>query len=193
MALVTVGAPRFRISDDQNGYQIRIPVRRNWFIFVFLLCWLGGWTLGEGSAIGSLLKGKKQDGSTSFTLFWLGCWTLGGAFAFYTLASMLVGSEIIAVNGTEIALKSCFGKWMRSKEYELAAVKNLRVSTATYNNARFTPQSWMGYTANLAFDYGAKTYRFGTGLDEAEAQAIVDALQQRWPQLKPPGSTFGKV
>ena len=62
-------------------------------------------------------------------------------------------------------------------------MKNLKIAAATYNDARFIPQSCMGYTANLAFDCGAKTYRFGTGLDEAEAQAIVDALQQRWPQI----------
>ena len=30
---------------------------------------------------------------------------------------------------------------------------------------------------NLAFDYGARTYRFGFGLDEAEAKLLLDALR----------------
>jgi hypothetical protein len=38
-------------------------------------------------------------------------------------------------------------------------------------------------TRTIAFDYGAKTYRFGAGVDEAEAQAIVDTLRERWPSL----------
>lgn len=30
---------------------------------------------------------------------------------------------------------------------------------------------------NIAFDYGAKTYRFGSGIDEAAARKIVGLLQ----------------
>ena len=30
---------------------------------------------------------------------------------------------------------------------------------------------------NIAFDYGAKTYRFGSGIDEAEARKIVGLLE----------------
>jgi hypothetical protein len=31
----------------------------------------------------------------------------------------------------------------------------------------------------MAFEYGAKTYRFGAGLDEAEAKQAVTAIKKR--------------
>ena len=194
MARVTPAIPRFQVDEDQNGYQIRIPMRRNWFMVAFLLLWLGGWTFGELSVIDTLLKGKAHGGPVLFLLFWLGGWTLGGAWALYTAASMLIGREIVVVNGPELAVKTQVGSWTRSKEFDLATVQNLRVSVATYNNGRFSPQvPWLGNVGNVAFDYGAKTYRFGTGLEEAEAQAIVDALQQRCPQLRAQKSSFYKL
>jgi hypothetical protein len=37
---------------------------------------------------------------------------------------------------------------------------------------------------SLAFDYGARTFRFGTSIDEAEAKQIVAEIQQKFPQYK---------
>lgn len=36
----------------------------------------------------------------------------------------------------------------------------------------------------IAFDYGAKTYRFGESLDEAEARQIVALIHQRFPHYR---------
>jgi hypothetical protein len=54
------------------------PMR--YFTGLFLLCWLGGWALGEAHAISGILSGKF----TAFLIFWLGGWTLGGIFAAYS-------------------------------------------------------------------------------------------------------------
>ena len=35
----------------------------------------------------------------------------------------------------------------------------------------------------LAFDYGAKTIRFGSGVDEAEARVILASIRTRFPEL----------
>jgi hypothetical protein len=37
----------------------------------------------------------------------------------------------------------------------------------------------LGKAGALAFDYGTSTVRWGAGLDEAEAQVIVERLTQR--------------
>jgi hypothetical protein len=34
----------------------------------------------------------------------------------------------------------------------------------------------------LAFDYGCKTFRFGAGVEEAEARVILQRLKSRWPK-----------
>jgi hypothetical protein len=47
---------------------------------VFLLFWLGGWVMGETSAITQLMSGKGG----AFIIFWLGGWTVGGILAALT-------------------------------------------------------------------------------------------------------------
>ena len=47
---------------------------------VFLLFWLGGWFMGESSAINQLMSGKGG----AFIVFWLGAWTVGGILAALT-------------------------------------------------------------------------------------------------------------
>jgi hypothetical protein len=37
----------------------------------------------------------------------------------------------------------------------------------------------------IAFDYGARTYRFGRGIDEAQAKQVVAELQRRLEPREP--------
>jgi hypothetical protein len=36
----------------------------------------------------------------------------------------------------------------------------------------------------IAFDYGAQTFRFGAGVDEAEAKHILEKITARFPQYR---------
>ncbi len=46
-------------------------------------------------------------------------------------------------------------------------------------------QFWGVGQGIITFDYGAKTFRFGSGLDEAEAKMILSEITQRYPQYLP--------
>ena len=87
-------------------------------------------------------------------------------------------------------------------EYGLVHVADLRVSAVLSTD----PFGWSagmrfwGLGGGLvAFDYGAKTFRVGAGIDEAEAKRIVDALRARMPvahdrrdpAMQPTGSARG--
>ena len=74
-----------QISIDRNDLDptIIIPATASstrYFGGVFLLFWLGGWVMGETSAITQLMSGKGG----AFIIFWLGGWTIGGIFAALT-------------------------------------------------------------------------------------------------------------
>ena len=58
----------------QGGYM-------RFFIGAFLVFWLGGWLMGEFSAIHELVTGHVKA-ANAFLLFWLCGWTVGGFFAF---------------------------------------------------------------------------------------------------------------
>jgi len=74
-----------QISINRNDLDptIVIPATASstrYFGGMFLLFWLGGWVMGETSAITQLMSGKGG----AFIIFWLGGWTVGGILAALT-------------------------------------------------------------------------------------------------------------
>jgi hypothetical protein len=75
-----------RVGPDE---QLTLPVGgRGVLVYgmaLFLLAWLGMWTMGFASAATQVAAGEGG----AFLMFWLAGWTVGGAFALWTLYRML--------------------------------------------------------------------------------------------------------
>ena len=112
---------------------------------------------------------------------WLGAWTVGGCAAIAYWMWSVAGHEIISLTPTSLAIRRDILGFGRSREYDLPSVKNLRVDRAPINNS-FTwsspSRSMLG--GAIAFDYGSKTFRFGGGVDEAEASQLIELLKSRY-------------
>lgn len=190
--------PRFSVETLETGTCITIPSRKNWFAIAFLGFWLMGWAFGEiavlgvvGTSIFAALSGKATEASagflgvSGFLLIWLAGWTVGGGFALYTFFWQVAGKEVIEVSNSAITIAQKIFSFSRPKEYESTHIQALRVSPPI--QSMFSPWSnagrfWGIGDGLIAFDYGAKTYRFGSGLDEAEAKMILSEITQRHPQ-----------
>lgn len=183
MAKVEVGKARSQIENTSDGLRITIPVKKNYFVILFLGFWLCGWVAGEVSALTELINGKgAADG---FLFFWLCAWTVGGIFAISTWLWNFKGKEIIIFTGVELQhIRQVAGlRW--SKEYELASVRNLRgqAQMSSIIGSR-NPMDFWGLTGgSISFDYGHSTHRFGAQLDEAEANYIVSTIKQHYKNL----------
>ncbi len=72
----------------------------------------------------------------------------------------------------------------RSKEYLSSHISSLRVSPESFNPFDWSKgmRFWGIGGGVLAFDYGAKTFRFGNGIDEAEAKQIFNEIQLLFPK-----------
>ena len=71
---------KISIANDRSDPTIVVPPTSSLMrypIGLFVLFWLGGWTLGFKSAVEKLWSGPVQP----FLVFWLCGWTLGGIFA----------------------------------------------------------------------------------------------------------------
>jgi len=177
--LVTPAPRRSRVSDRPEGLEIVVPAKRSVFLMLFLLVWLGAWAVGEFSVLGQLLRGT--EGPVPFLLFWLLGWTVGGGCALLTFLWMLAGRERIVLRPRVLAVyREIFGLGP-IREYDLAHVRNLRVSPPAYD-----PFGWgaagrfWGVTGGfVAFDYGAKTVRLAASADEPEAAQIVREITAR--------------
>jgi len=177
---------RAQVVETVDGVLIRIPSRRHGCAMAFLGFWLLGWAAGEAFAVWAVLNGGTPLGPRLFVLVWLCGWTVGGFFALRAWLWMLVGREMVLVNGAILAIKRDIFGLGRVREYDWSAVANLRAAPPTGDGQKRLGAISLGASEGaIAFDYGARTWRFGSDLDEAEAAQLVALILDRYPPAKP--------
>jgi len=186
MARVDIPQPRAIITETTTGLLVTIPANRKWFVVLFVGFWMCGWLFGECSVIIMLARAKTPLPANLFMLAWLGGWTVGGAFAGYQWLWNVAGKELIALREDTLAIKSDVLSFGRVREFDLAEVHDLRIdrpsglSMFSGDRRGGLPGQPFG-NGTIAFDYGAKTFRFALGLDESEARQLVARLNSRHP------------
>jgi hypothetical protein len=176
---------RFTVESVPGGISATVPARRNWLVLLFLSAWSVGWAFGETHAIRELTS-PTENSSRLFMLAWLIAWTVGGFFVAATIMWQLAGKEVLSIGPTLLEDRvEAFGLG-RTRSYKKAEIKNLRATE--YSSNPFTNQTAMlppftgaGY-GPVAFDYGARTFRFAPALEEAEAKLLVEKLAVHLPR-----------
>lgn len=173
---------RLTITDTLQGLRIVMPCRRSWFVIFFLACWILGWAVGEVMVSRQFLNGDAPSEGELFMLAWLAVWTVGGVVAVYAWLWQVMGKEVVTVRGQTFTVRRDIGGFGFDKEYDLVQMRDLRVGPVGMNPLDFSSslQLWGVGGGMIAFDYGARTYRFGAGLDEAETKQVVTAITQRF-------------
>ena len=174
---------RSTMAEESGVVRVRIPARRSWFVGLFLAAWLCGWLAGEVAALRALLVpgSSARPPVTTFMLVWIAGWTVGGAFAVYTWIWNAFGHEVVELDGRALIIRREPIGLPPAKRYDVLQVRNLRV--VSFDSSLWSRDSSGGIRGGpLAFDYGAKTVRFGAGIDE-EARMIVDSIRVRFPEL----------
>ena len=114
---------RFIEERVEGIEQLRIPMRRNWFVLLFVGFWIVMWTFGGIVAIVQVIQHFEL-----FLIVWLAMWALGWCFAAVTIATQIAGSEIIRVVGRDLEISVGAGKLRRRRLYRGDQVRNLRSS-----------------------------------------------------------------
>jgi hypothetical protein len=165
-------------------------------MIIFLPIWLCGWAFGLVTAFWSLTTGTVERlnpnspfSPSLFLVVWLIGWTVGGGFALFTWLRMVFGVEILEFKNNVISIKQKILSFEQSRDYDPQHIWRLRTvaipAASIFNNHHY----WGQNMQSLAFDYGARTIRFGSGIDEAEAAQILELIQQKFPQYRPREST----
>lgn len=106
-----------------------------------------------------------------------------GAVIIYALFWLIAGREVIEADSKVLKVSRQIFSWKRTSEYSANEVKDLRASV---KQSVFGPmksiRKLMGLDGIIAFDYGAKTFRFGLEIEEAEAKQIIFAIKEALPQ-----------
>ena len=199
MSIVEPYPARFITEEDGTALRIILPVRKNWFIIVFLGFWLSFWALGEimavgmmvavvgGSLIGRPLAGEAGGpifavGIGLFMLAWLAGWTAGGLVALVVWLYQVTGKEVIEASREAITLSQAVAGFSRPRQYLAQHIKELRINPVpgTMWRSAMWAIPWGSRWGALAFDYGAKTIYFAGATDQAEARQILDLIGHRY-------------
>jgi hypothetical protein len=179
---VALPGRRSTVRDTSDGLELALPARRNIFALLFMTAWLCGWAFGEVAVSRQVVSGQ-EGGPALFLVAWLAMWTVGGGWAIYTWLWMASGKEIVILRSGSLLIRRETLGLGKTHEYELAHVKALRVSASSTDPMGWSrgSQFWGQGGGMVAFDYGAKTFRFAGAVDEAEAAQIVAELKARHP------------
>ncbi len=182
MAKIQPMAPRVTITDTAEGLRIVVPCRRSWFVIGFLAFWICGWGVAEVMVAKQFVSGDAPPDGELFMLAWLGVWTLGGVVAIYAWLWQVMGKEILTVRGQTFNIRRDIGGFGLDKKYDLVQMRDLRIGLIAFSpvNVSASLQLWGVGGGVITFDYGARTYRFGIGLDDAEAKQVVSTIKQRF-------------
>jgi hypothetical protein len=137
---------------------ISIPAQREWVV-LFLVFWLVFWTFA------GLHSWRTRINHLSL---FMAVWLIAELSASYLILYTLGGSETILANSETLRrTKKIFGLgW--SKTYPVRELRNLRFQRGSGRRP-----------SRIAFDHGAWTIWFATGIDEAEACELMNRIRQR--------------
>ncbi len=177
---------RTTICEDGDALKITIPSGRQWFATYFSSF---GFLIMSVMSFGELFEIILHENTTEtwINILFLIISSVGTVVLGYTLIWRLAGREILTVGPDLMALRRYPTLFWRTKVFRADKVRGLR---ATFFFLVFSPWQeikfsdlWGINIGPIAFDYGAKTYRFGAGIDEAEAKQIVSLIKSRFPAL----------
>jgi len=171
-----------KIEKTFNELNIIIPSKKNWFVLLFGTVWIGGLFIGLVSVLAfSFFSEIGGFGVDAFMIIWFMGWVVGVLVITPILLWGYFGQERFTTNRNEILFeKTVFGIGQKNR-LNISEVKNFRTELGNAywlggNNWAF----WGLGAGEIKFDYGLKTYSFGLGVDDAEANYIVGLLKEQF-------------
>lgn len=149
-------------------------------VLLFLVAWMGGWVMGEVSALSQVVRG----GGGWFLIFWLVGWTVGGVFCAAMIFKLarparpeqltLDSLHLIHDPGTELV--ASFRRQDRSWN-PLEPLKSKKVCKVAKKDVGDVRIDLVGERQRLSFDYGAKRVEVGQYLEEPEREWLLAVLK----------------
>ena len=174
------------IEERPDSLLVRIPAAKSWFMLLFLPFWLCGWGFGLFLLLRSLFEGRTNSGFGSappmFLLVWGTGWIIGGGFVLLSWVRLAFGVEVSEFTSHSVSVGEKILLVDRGHSYDGCSISRLRTMGVPAPSIFDNASVWNGGAPSLGFDYGARTIRFGKGVDEAEAHGILERVVQKFPQ-----------
>lgn len=175
------------VEQTPSGLIVRAPMKPAIGSILFMFFIMAVFTIAAiailvNTAISYFFRGELPD---LFTVLWGG---LVLAFFIIPMSRSLIwsvfGVEVTNLSREELSMRYKGLLFSKSKVFRLSEIKHLRLAPADAAVSQWAQITSGSHTMHtIAFDYGRSTHGFGAGLDEADAQHVVDAILTRFPAL----------
>jgi|WetSurMetagenome_2_1015567.scaffolds.fasta_scaffold123810_1 hypothetical protein len=172
---------RAKINSDADSLSVKIPAKKRSFIFLLFGLWLSAWIFSAFLTLSAIAQAIIFRAGIVICLI-LGLWTMAltltGLYIFLICLWTLFGSEIILANENYIRISIGIGKFRFHRHYNLNSIK--RIKADSRKSVLWKAEDFMPFrSGRISFNYRMRTYRFANGIDEAEAEYIIDLLKSR--------------
>jgi hypothetical protein len=179
---------RSTVYENPETLEIKIPSQKDWLLTLLLTSVFIVAVLLVIFFVSTFLsENRSPSRSTSPFVFILGLIMFGGSSLvfFNALVWIFFGFEITQFRSESVSIAQCV--FSLKKEWLYSSIHITRLRTLQIPEFSRTDQSsvWIRGPSSLAFDYGAKTIRFGRGIDEAEAAQVLERVFTKFPQYQP--------
>ena len=161
------------VTPEGSSLKIVIPIRKLWFVIVFLAGWLFLWgTQSVPSIIQDIQDNEAED------LHFLVVWALGGLWATSVLLRLLLEREIILIDRGQLSIKKSVLGIGRYKKYKIKSIEGLRFNPDIETFWKWTKNYRSNPEGLIKFDYGEDSVDFARDVDEPEARMIIELIEK---------------
>jgi hypothetical protein len=189
MARIRPPEPRSKITEIDEGLVIRIPVARNWTVITFISIFFLMMSCGVAFAVIQGDQAQQPQPGQPPPLGPEGLIFLS-IFSLVFLAALglpwvwnIFGREVITVTEEYLSIRHEVLGIGRSRIFDLEHIQTLRYAAPVFDYWQVMYAFYGFGQGSIAFDYGAKTFRFGSNIDEPEAKVLIETIKQRFPGL----------
>jgi hypothetical protein len=183
MSVIKPFAPKHKVEGLSNRLIITMPSLK-FMPLLFLFCvWSILWLIFEVLFISNIFSEGLSLSGGIFVI----AWSILGIFLILNLLWQTIGKEEIQITSTSITVSHVLLGYKRSREYLSENIEGLGLAHVNMKDVILPrgPFLWgTDITGLVSFDYGARTIRFASSIEEAEAKQIIAEINQKYPQYK---------
>ena len=180
VALVQPPKPRGQFVDTPSGLELVVPAKRNILVTAFLGFWLCGWAFGEVMVVTQLRTGNAAGANLFLIAWLGAWTVGGGFAIYAFFWSLVGKERVLLSPGRISIRREIlgFGRTSEYALGHVSKLRVAPHPHNPYD-FRSGLQFWGVGGGLIAFDHGAATVRFAASVEESEAASIVERFEQR--------------
>jgi small-conductance mechanosensitive channel len=175
MAIEIPSKGKATLVHHGHELEIRLPIARNIIGLVIIPVWMYFWIQSLVPAIRESVESPAKAWDTG-SLLWALVGVIIALFFTFQWLWMLLGREVVSVSARSLRIERKLFGIGRTREYAMDRIQNIRVGKGPVSP--FWRSRGTAVRGTIQFDYEDKVVGFGSGIDDAEGQFLINEMKR---------------